>query len=181
MVVNPEILEELYIDAGQDRVERAKEYVDLKKVKITKVTYEDINNFEVRSKVIGNGQTYDVYIKVKSAEIQDVSCDCEDYHAHYATCKHILATIIEFNQNSDYIRIFSENHELKQTDVSLLDNYSKRKNNEKYRAFKQLISEFYNSNNNQIEEKSKQIIPHTVKLEPKLIYNTYNKTLKIEF
>ena len=101
MVVKPEIMEELYMDAGTDRVGRAKEYVRTKKVQITKVIYENKSNFEIRSKVRGNGDIYDVYIHVENGELQDVSCDCPDYHEHYATCKHILATIIEFNNNSD--------------------------------------------------------------------------------
>ena len=124
MVVKPEIMEELYMDAGVDRIERAREYVRAKRVQITKVIYENKSNFEIRSKVRGSGEIYDVYIKVENGEIQDVSCDCPDYNGHYATCKHILATIIEFNQNSDYIKIFSGDNKLQQTDISLYQKYN---------------------------------------------------------
>ena len=181
MVVKPEIMEELYMDAGTDRVGRAMEYVKTKKVQITKVIYENQSNFEIRSKVRGNGDVYEVYIKVEDGELQDVSCDCQDYHEHYATCKHILATVIEFNNNSDYIRIFSKDNSLEQTDMSLYQKYNMRKNSEKYRTFKQLINAFNYTSNNENETLASQTLQYTVRLEPKLIYNTYNKTLKIEF
>ena len=69
MVVKPEIMEELYMDAGVDRIERAREYVRAKRVQITKVIYENKSNFEIRSKVRGSGEIYDVYIKVENGEI----------------------------------------------------------------------------------------------------------------
>lgn len=53
-------------------------------------------------------------------------------------------------------------------------------NNEKYRSFKQLLNSFYNINNEN-DKQEKTILPHTIKLEPKLIYDTYNKNMKIEF
>ena len=48
-----------------------------------------------------------------------------------------------------------------------------------YRAFKQLINTFRCKDYNDKEEK--QVNAHTIKLEPKLIYNSYTKSLKIEF
>ena len=53
-------------------------------------------------------------------------------------------------------------------------------NNEKYRSFKQLINEFYNKTA-LTENSDDKAIPHTIKLEPKLIYNSYSKNLKLEF
>ena len=181
MVVKPEIIEELHRNAGPDRIERAREYIKTKKVQITKVIYDNKSNFEIRSKVIGSGDIYDVYIHVVDGEIQNVSCNCQDYNEHYATCKHILATIIEFNQNGEYIRIFSNENKLEQSNISLHQRHNIKKNNEKYRTFKQLINAFNYTNNNETDDISKQVIPHTIKIEPKLIYTTYNKTLKLEF
>ena len=177
MIVKPEILEELYIDAGTDRMQRARDYVSAKKVNISKVTYEDNSNFEIRSKVTGHGDVYDVYIKVEDGEIEDVSCDCPDYYEHYGTCKHILATMIEFNQNESYVRIFAGKTEEKQNDIDMYKKYQKQE--EKYRNFKQLIHTFYPTHEEETNS-SQRTLPHTVKLEPKLIYNTYLKTLKLE-
>lgn len=176
MIVNPEILKELRITAGSQREERAESYVLQKKVNIKKVIYDDKNNFEIRSKVRGHGDIYDVYIQVTQSEIENVSCNCEDYHSHYGTCKHILATAIEFSRNESYIRIFSGEAEEKQNDIEIYKKYHKKE--EKYRNFKQLINTFYPTHE---EEKTEnKILPHSIKIEPKLIYNSYLKTLKLE-
>ena len=181
MVVNPEILEELYIDAGPKRMEKARKYVNENRVKITKVIYDDVNKFEVRSKVRGDNVVYDIYIQVEDGEIQDVSCTCEDYHQHYSTCKHILATIIEFSQNSKYIRIFSQINSFKEEEEPIYNTYHIKKNNEKYRTFKQLINAFHYTSNSENEYTHQKVAPHSINLIPKLIYNTYNKNLKVEF
>lgn len=178
MIINPEIIRELCSEAGETRKEKAQSYVRQKKVNITKVIYDDINNFEIRSKVKGNGSVYDVHIKVENEEIEDVSCDCPDYYEHYGTCKHILATAIEFSQNDNYLRIFSDRAEDTQNDVSILKKYQKQE--EKYRNFKQLIHTFYPVHEEENNNLKQKMLPHTVKLEPKLIYNTYLKTLKLE-
>ena len=177
MIVNPEILKELRTSAGSSREEKAEEYVDDKKVKITKVIYENKNNFEIRSKVRGK-EVYDVHIKVEKGEIEDVSCNCEDYYKNYGTCKHILATAIEFSNNENYVRIFSGDIEQKQTDMQMYNKYQKRE--EKYREFKQLINNFYPTHEETNESNKTKFIPHSVKIEPKLIYNSYLKTLKME-
>lgn len=177
MIVNPQILNELRDEAGNAREEKAKNYVYSKKVNIKKVIYEDINNFEIRSIVKGSENYYNVHIKVEKGEIEDVSCNCKDYYEHYGTCKHILATAIEFNENESYIRIFSGEKEEKQSDLAMYEKYQKQE--EKYRNFKQLIHTFYPKGEKEEIAKNK-ILPRSIKLEPKLIYNSYLKTLKLE-
>ena len=61
MIVNPQILNELRISSGSEREEKAENYVYSKKVNIKKVIYDDMNNFEIRSKVKGSQDLYDVY------------------------------------------------------------------------------------------------------------------------
>ena len=68
---------------------------------------DDENNFELKAKVRGSIDNYQVYIKVQNNEIEDVSCDCQDYETHYGTCKHILATMMEFSRNPEYVKIFT--------------------------------------------------------------------------
>lgn len=178
MIVNPQILNELRDAAGYNREEKAEAYVKQKKVNIKKVIYDDENNFEIRSKVKGHGDIYDVYIKVAQREIEDVTCDCPDYYEHYGTCKHILATLLEFNNNESYIRIFSGETGEKQNDITMYKKYQKQE--EKYRDFKQLIHAFYPSHEETKLESKNRISLHSIKLEPKLIYNSYLKTLKLE-
>ncbi len=178
MIVNPIILNELRISAGQARQEKAENYVLQKRINIKKVIYENSNNFEIRSKVKGHGEIYDVYMQVVQGEIEDVSCTCEDYYSHYGTCKHILATLLEFDSNENYIRIFSGETEEKQSDMAMYQKYQKQE--EKYRNFKQLIHAFYPNHEEEQLEKKNRIMPHSIKLEPKIIYNSYLKNIKLE-
>lgn len=179
MIVDSELLEDLYDSAGDGRKERAINYVIQKKVNIAKVLYDDSKNFEIRSKVKGNGSDYDVYIKVENNEIENVSCNCLDYEKSYGSCKHIVATMMEFAQNSQYVKIFAGENKLEQDDISLYKKYDKRE--EKYRTFKQVINAFYNPNQESTKNEEMQIIPHSVRIEPKIIYSSLRKKLKIEF
>ena len=178
MIVNPGILNEIRSGAGSAREQKAEDYVEKKRVNIKKVIYDDSNNFEIRAKVRGNADNYDVHIQAKKGEIEAISCNCEDYYSHYATCKHILATLLEFNRNENYVRIFTGMQEEKQNDVAIYQKYQKQE--EKYRSFKQLIHTFYPSNQEIAEKNKTKVMPHTIKLEPKLIYNSYLKTLKLK-
>lgn len=177
MIVNPQILNELCDEAGSARKQRAEDYVNRKRVSIKKVIYDDMNNFEIRSIVKGSGDVYNVHIKVEKGEIEDVSCNCPDYYEHYGTCKHILATAIEFSENESYMRIFSGEKEESKNDIAMYKKYQKQE--EKYRDFKQLIHTFYPKHEQEEVTKNK-ILPRSIKLEPKLIYNSYLKTLKLE-
>lgn len=178
MIVDLSVLDELYTSAGKVREEKAEEYVKEKRVNITKVIYDNPNHFEVHSKVKGYSDSYDVYIQVVQGEIENVSCNCKDYFSHYGTCKHILATAIEFNQNENYIRIFSKDKEEKPNDIDMYKKYQRQ--DEKYRSFKQLIHTFYPNHLEEKIENKKRILPHSIKIEPKLIYNPHLKTLKLE-
>ncbi len=179
MIVNENVLNELYESAGESRKERALSYVEQKRINIKKVIYEDEDNFEIRAKVRGNGEIYDVYIQVANGEVEDVSCTCEDYNSRYGTCKHILAAILEFNSNESYMRIFAGKNETKQNDIDIYKDYNKHE--EKYRNFKQLISTFYPNNiNEQNKANNKKQTLHTIKIEPTLIYNSYLKTIKLD-
>ncbi len=176
MIVKENIIKEFITSAGQARKEKAEEYVAQKRINIKKVIYEQDNHFEIRSQVKGEQGIYEVYIQITKGEIQEVSCTCEDYKAHYGTCKHILATLLEFASNENYIRIFSGEAEEKQNDIAMYKKYQKQE--EKYRNFKQLIHTFYPTH--ELVSTPIKKGNHKIKLEPKLIYNSYLKTLKLE-
>jgi len=113
-----------------------------------------------------------------NGEIESLSCNCEDYYTHLASCKHIIATMMEFAQNSQYVKIFAGEKKLKENDLEMYKKYNKHE--EKYRMFKQLINNFYNQNYQENTIQTKMILPHTIKLQPKIIYNSYSKSLKLE-
>ena len=180
-MVNPELLEDLCYDAGTTRKEKAMEYVAKKRVEITKVIYEDNNNFELKSRVKGDNDSYDVYIKVQNNELEDLKCECDGYKKNYAACKHIVATMVEFDKNPDYIRIFSGENNTENNNISVLKNNSNNKNLNDYKIFKQLVNEFYNDSANDEEQKIGKSKNKNIKIIPTLLIDKYNSNLKLEF
>ena len=171
MIISNDILEELKESAGESRNEKASNIVKNNKVKITKVTYENKNNFSVHAKVKGNLDDYDTYIEAKSGEIENLSCTCPDYESTYGTCKHILATALEFDENPSYISLFTKKN-------IVPEKVSKDKNNEKYRIYRQMISSFYLEE--QKEENKNIFCEEKIKIEPRLIYKENLKSFRLE-
>ena len=147
MIISEEVLEELKESAGLKRKEKANKIVKENKVKITKVTYEDKDNFSIHAQVKGNNK-YFTYIEVKNNEIENLSCTCLDYESTYGTCKHILATALEFEKNLAYIKLFGDKN-------VVVEEENIKKNNDKYRIYRQMISSFYTDE--QKEEKNSKI------------------------
>ena len=83
MLVNEDIIEQLCIDAGSTRTQKARKYQMMGKVVITKVEYENQNNFEIHARVYGTDE-YDTYVEVKNGEVEEISCNCPDYYIHMA-------------------------------------------------------------------------------------------------
>ena len=165
MIVRDELLEELKQTAGYARCEKAKQFVDAGKVIITKTAYENRDNFSIHAKVKGNQADYQTYIEVKNGEIEYLSCTCPDYESTYGTCKHILATVLEFNSNVGYIRKNENKSQL-------------IKNNEKYRIYRQMINSFYSEEQKEINKKLPE--NEKVRLESKLIYKEDIKSFRLE-
>ncbi len=165
MFINPKITDELYNDAGLARCVRAKNYVKEKKVSIQKIYYEDMNNFSIDALVNGNFDDYNVYISVRLGEIDNVTCECEDYLSHYGTCKHAIAVIQELDGNPKYTNTLSKN------------------SHEKYTEFKELINTFYTDDVSFDTDlvKNNVSLYRDVKVVPKIIYDRFTKELKIDF
>ena len=179
MLVNSEVLEDLYENAGASRRQRAIEYQLMGYVKITKVLYENPSNMEIYSNVRGSSDIYHVYVKVANGELDDVTCTCPDYERSYGACKHIVATMLEFTKNKEYQNIF----EKKEQRENVEENHIARNfEDEKNYAFRQLVGAFYSVDNNEDVEQIESKIPlHSIKIEPKIIYHQYSKDMKLEF
>ena len=79
-MVSKSILNDLYTNAGSQKEADATKYVMKKKVNITKVLYDNENNFEIKARVTGSdNRFYDTYIQAKNGELEDLSCDCQEY------------------------------------------------------------------------------------------------------
>ena len=173
MIVRSEIINELYEDAGDTRVQKARLYVRTGRTEIKKVNYENDKNFEITGLVTGQ-EVYRTHICVEDGEIEDVTCECVDYQNRYASCKHIVATMMEFTQNSKYEEMLKTKNNL---DINKSLN-----GDSKYRSFKQIVNTFYSEEMQEIEkEKLQEKEEQKIKIEPKIIYDKYTNKLSIEF
>jgi len=168
MIVNPEIIEELCIDAGDKRTQKARAYVAGGRVDIQKVDYGNENNFEISAIVQGEQNKYRTNIYVSDGEIEDITCDCEDYYSRYGVCKHIIATLMHFSKDKRYENV------IKSKETGL-----------KYRSFMQVVNGLYEEQMQELEKQSENKSNYQEKdkisIEPKFIYDKYYNTLKVEF
>ena len=168
MQINSNILDELYREAGEERVKKARNYVQNKRVKLNREEYENKDNFEISAQVKGT-EIYNTTIRVKDGEIEDVTCECDDYYKRFGTCKHIVATIIEFYEKD---KNREESKEIKRV--------AQRINSTKYRSFHQIVSMLYNEEIETLSEEEQKQIVQNIALEPKMIYDKYHKSLRLE-
>lgn len=167
MLVNQKILDNLCSDAGEKRVQKAKSYKEKGRVQITNMEYKDSKNFDIHSMVVGT-KPYKTYLSVRNGEIEDITCNCEDYYNHYGVCKHTLASILAFSEESD----------------STTKNIPNPMNNTNhYRNFKQIVNTFYNEEVEKIDNEEEAILENkgTIKIEPQIIYDKFSGDMKIEF
>ena len=172
MLVDSTIIDELYKEAGETKVQKARLYVRTGRTEIEKINYDDNKNFEITGKVRGQ-EIYRTHIHVKDGEINDLICECIDYQNRYAACEHVVATIMEFVENSKYEEMLhSKTHiEINRSLNSDL----------KYRSFKQIVNEFYAEEMQKVaEEDENEQKNEKVRIEPKFIYDKYTGNLKME-
>lgn len=167
MLVNHKILENLCKDAGEKRTQKARAYKDSGRVEITNVEYENSRNFELSSIVIGS-EPYRTYVSVRDGEVEDITCNCQDYYNHYGVCKHTLASIMAFSENTNH-------------PANTIANSRNQVNN--YRNFKQMVNTFYNEEIDDIDKDEEIALKNrgTIKLEPKIIYDKFSGDMKVEF
>lgn len=137
------------------------------RVEIINTEYKNSKNFEINGIVVGS-EAYKTYIAVCDGEIDDITCNCQDYYNHYGVCKHTLATVMTFAEDTS--RVPEE------------ENNSSKLNNQ-YRNFKQIVNTFYNEEIEEIEQEEEITLKNkgTIKLEPKIIYDKFSGDMKIEF
>lgn len=167
MFINQTVAKELYEDAGESRLTRAKTYVKQKRVSIEHIDYDDMNNFSVESLVDGNYDEYKVHVSLRNGELDRLSCECEDYKSHYGACKHIIATMLEIDGNPKYSK-----------------EQNKSKPKERYSNFTDLINTFYDEEMKLIDNDINEPIislDKNVNLVPKIIFDSYSNEMKIEF
>ena len=183
MLVNHEILEDLYKDAGEKRKQKAINYQKQERVRIKKIDYQDDRNFELSAIVIGN-EIYKTYISVQNGMVEDVTCTCEDYYNHYGICKHTLATILEFINNPQYVEQYvdksSKSEENLDNSYNLLG--QTKLGSQSHRNFKQIVNSFYQEEVEGLSDEEDEIKQKgTIKIEPTIYYEKFSGDIKVEF
>ena len=180
-VLYNKIYEDLISQANDETVKEADKIVENHGVNITKVTYDDKENFEIHATIKdideeNKNSKYTVYIKVAEGEVENLSCICDEYKTSYCACKHIISALKEFISNPEYVKIFTGNQE--ETKMQIPE---KEDNMENYRVFNQLVKEFYSlaEDTDETESKKRQI-DGTIHIEPKIISSKFNNSLKLE-
>ena len=174
MLVNKSLSEEIFNSAGGTRITKARRYLAGGKVNIIKSDYQDENNFSITSIVSGNYDEYEVNIDVQKAELEVLSCECQDFQNNYTSCKHIVATLMKFEQTKFWDKDYN--------DIENTVN-NKRNNKFKYKNFNNLINSFYNDELEEIDESidTNLALKDKVKLEAKINYDKFSTGLKLEF
>ena len=164
MLVSKDIINDLYNNISEEKLKLAKKYNDENKIKIIKATYDDNKNFELHAKANGHRDTHDIFVK----------CTCKEYKSTYESCSHIIATILKFANSTEYSNIFEKQDK---KDTRFYDRTNK------YKTFNQIINTFYDELCAQEQETktSAKITTDLIEIEPKIIYDTQNKEMSVEF
>ena len=175
MLINRELTQEIYNDAGEARITRAKGYLNHGKINIIKADYENPNNFSIKSIVSGNSDDYTVDIEVRNGELDVASCECMDYYSNYNICKHILATLMRFEQTKFW------NHDSE--DDMLVNQKKNTLKSFKYKNFNNMINSFYNEELEEINKEQNNYLQgnEKVKIETRLEYDKFSYGMKLDF
>ena len=176
MLVSNGIIEEIYQNINDDIRDKVDDLINKDLVKITKATYDDRDNFELYSKIEDKSETHDIYVKVIKSKIAKVECDCKEFESSNKFCSHVVATIKKFDSSKEYTGIFKKGAS-QDEDNRLYDRANQ------YKTFNQIITTFYNDLKEQEEDTKKNINKTSglISLAAKVIYNTADKELSVEF
>ncbi len=169
MIINENVLTELERYASDKLVSEAKNLGSSNELAITRVKYDD-KQIKIYGSANIEDASYEPYIEISNGELNDVKCTCNYYKDSYGTCKHILALAYKFNQSKEFGMLFDDNKKEKK----IVED-----DKEKYRIYRQMISEFYSEE--QTEQQVKLSGTGTLKVEPRVIFDKFEKNIKVEF
>ncbi|MBQ3407720.1 MAG: SNF2 helicase associated domain-containing protein [Clostridia bacterium] len=175
MLVSKKIIEETYHNTDEDKLKKVKEFLNDDMVKIIKATYDDSSDFEIYAKAKDQSETHDIYAKIQKDQIVKTTCTCNEGKNSNEICPHIIASIEKFNNSKEYTNIFGLNSNEKNDDNRL---YNKAN---QYKIFNQIISTFYEDLREKEEKTNKKTSTDLIGLKLKIIYNTADKEMSVEF
>ena len=138
------------------------------RVRILNTDYQDSKNFSVSAIVVGT-ETYRTYVDIRNGEVEDITCNCQDYYNTYSVCKHTLASVMALAE---------EGESQPKEEITKKENPSNY-----YRNFKQIVNTFYNEEVEALEHEEEVTIKKkdSIKIEPKIIYDKFSGDMKVEF
>ncbi len=169
MIINDNVLTELERYTSDKLVSEAKNLGSSNELAITRVKYDD-KQIKIYGSANMEDVSYEPYIEISDGELNDVKCTCNYYKDSYGTCKHILALAYKFNQSKEFGMLFDDNKK----DKKIIED-----DKEKYRIYRQMISEFYSEE--QSEQQVKLAGTGELRVEPRVIFDKFEKNLKVEF
>lgn len=175
MLVNKSLLDEISLNATEEKLVRVDEFLQDDLVKIVKATYDDDKDFELHAKVKDNFETQDVYTKIQKNKIANIECSCEEFVKSHKICSHVIATINKFDTSKEYANIFGK-ESIDKRDTRLYNTANQ------YKIFNQIISAFYDDlkekdEKNKISRKGQTDL---IGIGMKVIYNRADKELSVE-
>ena len=174
MLVSSGIIEEIYRNTGEEDIGKANGLVQNDMVKITKATYDDECNFEIKAKVRDQSDTHDVYVKVQKNKIAKVSCTCGRCNKDNSLDYHIIALIEKFDKSKEYANAFGIE--------KVYDNRLYNKANQ-YKTFNQIIKVFYEDFDKKDEKQKvndKKTSTELVNLRVMIVYNSAEGEMEAE-
>ena len=172
MRINQNLSQMIYQDAGQERVDRAKKYIRNHRVEIRKMEYDGPNDFEITGQVDGNYNIYATYIRVVKGELEEASCECIDYQNRYGACKHIVATLMKFEQTKFWDK-YNSNEEIAKHKID----------DAKFQSFRKIVQDLYNEELQEVNLEANYDLPNDkkIKIEPRIVYDRFERKLKLDF
>ncbi len=147
MIVKQEIIDKLLANVNEKKIARAMKYKKDGRVNIYKMEYKSSKNFILFSKIVGKDEIYECKLEVGAGEIMHKRCTCADFSTNLNICKHLIATLLEFNENPKYARmLLLDVTKIDETDKSKV-NKNIQQENVKYIDGLNLINKFYNKYN----------------------------------
>lgn len=121
------------------------------------------------SSIVVGSEPYKTYVSIRDGEVEDITCNCQDYYNYYGVCKHTLASVMAFAEETNHP---SKEEKQEQNNI-----------NNNYRNFKQIVNTFYNEEIEEIDQDEEVTLKNkgTIKLEPKVIYDKFSGDMKVEF
>ncbi|MCX8074281.1 MAG: DEAD/DEAH box helicase [Clostridia bacterium] len=182
MLVNDSIIKFLEDNMDLSLLSRARTYVNQGRVNIYKIEYKDDLNFKLYSRVKGSTSSYNILVLVEEGKIEDFKCACPYYDTNYYYCKHIVATIIEFNENKEYAKrmLIPQKNSNNTSSEDLNKIYMERKYQDSLRILN-LFNDIDSEDNVDIINEYTEIKNGNVKVVPQLIFDRFEDKVKVEF